>query len=190
MINLPTPEDLKRYRKNCGLTQKELAEKASVSQALIARIETGTVDPSLSTLRRILEVLNETHQKELKAINVAVIEVITIQASDPLSKASKLMFDNGISQLPVCDANGHVIGAIKEKTISMKLIAKGTDILSKPITEIMVKEDALPMLPSSTSLRSVEDLLTQHGHSAVLLMDGGKIVGILTKADVIKTYLR
>ncbi|MHA1652158.1 MAG: helix-turn-helix domain-containing protein, partial [Candidatus Helarchaeota archaeon] len=35
-MNLPRPEDLKRYRKQIGLTQQELAEKASVSQSLIA----------------------------------------------------------------------------------------------------------------------------------------------------------
>lgn len=189
MTNLPTPEDLKRYRKNCGLTQQELAKRASVSQSLIARIEAGTVDPRLSTVRKILNVINETNQKELKAIDVAVKKVITIQETDPISKASKLISENGISQVPVCNAAGHVIGAIKEKTITMNLIKKGTDVLIQPIREIMMKDDNLPTLPTSASLKSVEDLLTQHGHSAVLLMDEGKAAGIITKADVIKTYL-
>ena len=189
MINLPTPEDFKRLRKNCGLTQQELAEKASVSQSLIARIEAGTVDPRLSTVRKILNVLTETNQKELKAIDVAVKKVITIQEIDPISKASKLMSEIGISQVPVCNAAGHVIGTIKEKTITMNLINKGTGILTLPTKEIMTKDDNLPMLPIAASLKSVEDLLTQHGQSAVLLMDEGKIAGIITKADVIKKYL-
>ncbi|MHA1431033.1 MAG: helix-turn-helix domain-containing protein, partial [Candidatus Freyarchaeota archaeon] len=54
MFRLPTPEDIKRLRKKVGLTQTELAEKAGVSQSLIARIESGSVDPRLSTLQRIL----------------------------------------------------------------------------------------------------------------------------------------
>ena len=190
MITLPTPEDLKRERKARGLTQQGLAEKASVSQSLIARIEAGTVDPRLSTVRKILKVLSETHQKELKAFDVAVTKVITIRETDSISKASKLMFDNGFSQVPVCNANGHVLGAIKEKTITMNLMKHGTDILSQPVSEIMTKDDALPILPITSSLKSVEDLLSQHGHSAVLLTDEGKIEGIITKADVIRTYLR
>ncbi|MHA1129311.1 MAG: CBS domain-containing protein [Candidatus Helarchaeota archaeon] len=190
MINLPTPEDLKRYRKNIGLTQQELAERASVSQSLIARIEAGTVDPRLSTVRKILHVINEFQQKELKAIDVAITNVITIQESDLVSVASKLMFEKGFSQLPVCDTNGRVVGSIKETTISRNLIHKGTEILLKQVKEIMDKDDALPSLPLSASLRSVEALLIQHGHSAVLLMDEGEIAGIVTKADVIRAYLR
>ncbi len=190
MINLPTSEDLKRYRKKIGLTQQELAEKASVSQSLIARIEAGTVDPRLSTVRKILRVINDFQQKELKAIDAAITKVITVQESDLVSNASKLMFENGFSQLPVCDANGRVVGSIKEKTISWNLIEKGTDILSKKVKDIMNKDDALPMLPFSASLRSVEALLVQHEHSAVLLMDEGEIAGLVTKADVIRAYLR
>jgi len=51
------PEDLRRMRRNAGLTQKELAKKAGVSQSLIARIETRTVDPRLSTLQKIVDAL-------------------------------------------------------------------------------------------------------------------------------------
>ena len=190
MINLPTSEDLKQLRKKSGLTQQELAEKAFLSQSLIARIEAGTVDPRLSTVRKIIDVINKTQQKELKAIDVAVTNVTTIQEIDLVSTASTIMFNNGFSQLPVCNADGQVIGSIKEKTITQKLIEMGTEILSRPIKEIINKDDALPMLPISSSLESVEDLLIQHGHSAVLLMDASKIVGIITKADVIRTYLR
>ena len=189
-MNLPTPEDLKKFRKNCGLTQQELAERASVSQSLIARIEAGSVDPRLSTIRRILKVLNDTVQKELKAINVAVTEVITVEETDSISKASKIIFNHGFSQVPVCDVDEHVIGAIKETTITSNLIKNGTGILSQPIKEIMTKDDALPMLPVTASLKAVEDLLIQHGDPAVLLINEGKIAGIITKADLIRNYLR
>ncbi|MHA1265677.1 MAG: CBS domain-containing protein [Candidatus Helarchaeota archaeon] len=189
MIYLPTPEDLKRYRKRRGLTQQELARRASVSQSLIARIEAGTVDPRISTVRRIVEVLNKTQQKELKAIDVAIKEVVTVKETDTIDKASKLIFEKGYSQLPVIDTNGRVIGAIKEKTITMNLIIHGMKILTKPVKEILIGDDTLPLLPSTAPLKNVETLLTQHGHSAVLLMDAGKIAGIITKADVIKTYL-
>jgi len=44
---LPTPEELKKRRTNLNLTQNELARLAGVSQPLIARIESGDVDPRL-----------------------------------------------------------------------------------------------------------------------------------------------
>lgn len=40
-------------RKNSGLTQKELSEKTGIAQADISKLENGSANPSLRTLRRI-----------------------------------------------------------------------------------------------------------------------------------------
>lgn len=41
-------------RVRAGLSQRELARRARTSQSAIARIENGTVSPSLETLRRLV----------------------------------------------------------------------------------------------------------------------------------------
>lgn len=41
-------------REDAGLTQRELAERAGVTQSEIARIEAGNREPSIPTLQRIL----------------------------------------------------------------------------------------------------------------------------------------
>ena len=61
----PSPEEIKALRKKAKLTQQELAEKAGVSQSLIARIESGTVNPRLSTLIRIMKALEEYVESEI-----------------------------------------------------------------------------------------------------------------------------
>lgn len=45
---------VKRVREGSGLSQRELARKASTSQSVIARIELGETDPSWSTLSKII----------------------------------------------------------------------------------------------------------------------------------------
>jgi transcriptional regulator with XRE-family HTH domain len=45
---------LKLARLEAGLSQRELAERAGVSQSEIARIESGQREPSIPTLQRIL----------------------------------------------------------------------------------------------------------------------------------------
>ena len=47
----------KKTRKNSGLTQLEVAEKANVSVNYYARIERGEVSPSLETLKDIMKIL-------------------------------------------------------------------------------------------------------------------------------------
>lgn len=51
-------ERLRYLREQRNLTQKQLADLASVSQATIAHIEKSTKDPSVETLRKIAEALD------------------------------------------------------------------------------------------------------------------------------------
>lgn len=51
-------ERLRYLREQRNLTQKQLADLASVSQATIAHIEKLTKDPSVETLRKISEALD------------------------------------------------------------------------------------------------------------------------------------
>ncbi len=47
-----------RARAAAGLTQTELAERVSMKQPNIARLEGGTYQPSVATLQRLAEALN------------------------------------------------------------------------------------------------------------------------------------
>ena len=42
-------------RKKCNMTQKELEEKTGIDQSDISKIERGSANPSLSTLKRLAE---------------------------------------------------------------------------------------------------------------------------------------
>ena len=50
---------LRQARRRAGLTQRELAEKASVPQSQVAKIESGAVVPRVDTLDRLLEACGE-----------------------------------------------------------------------------------------------------------------------------------
>lgn len=42
-------------RKDSGMTQKELSEKTGINQSDISKLENGTANPSLKTLRRLAD---------------------------------------------------------------------------------------------------------------------------------------
>ena len=50
--------ELIELRKKKGLTQKDLAYKIGTKQAAIARIESGRVNPTVSSLEKIASALN------------------------------------------------------------------------------------------------------------------------------------
>ncbi|MEM2145020.1 MAG: CBS domain-containing protein [Candidatus Jordarchaeaceae archaeon] len=180
MFRLPTPEDVKRLRRKVGLTQTELAKKAGVSQSLIARIESGSVDPRLSTLQKILNAMQVANEESLTAKDIMFSPVITIESDALVSEATELMRNKDISQLPVVK-QGRSIGSINDQIIVQHL-SKGQQIFQKRVEEIM--EEAFPSVSPSTKVEVVHQLLAS-GHSAVLVIDKGAIIGIITKIDLI-----
>jgi transcriptional regulator with XRE-family HTH domain len=50
---------LREVRRRHGLTQAQLAARASTSQAAISRIERGLVSPSVAMLARLLDLMGE-----------------------------------------------------------------------------------------------------------------------------------
>lgn len=51
---------IKRRRKELGITQKELAIRCGMKQSAIARIESETISPTLSTLQQIADAMTLT----------------------------------------------------------------------------------------------------------------------------------
>jgi len=180
---LPTPSEIRILRKKAGLTQKELAKRAGVSQSLIARIEAGTVDPRLSTLRRILKAIEEASKEKMaKITDIMTDSIISVQINDKVKKAVELMWKYGVSQLPVLDGT-RLCGSIREETIMKAMITEKPErILEEPVGELM--EEPLPSVNPRADIEDVIKLLIS-GYPAVLVIDKGKVIGIITKIDVI-----
>lgn len=187
MSGLPTPEYIRMLRKRLGITQKELARRAGVSQSLIARIERGTVDPRLSTIRRILSVLESAEPMGERVVNVMRGPVVTVEPDTPLEKIARTMWEKGISQVPVITRQGRVIGTVEEKDLVDAIIKYGSHALKLRAKEIM--DDPLPIVSIGERLENVVNLLMS-GTPAVLVVKEGRLVGIVTKSDIIAYQLR
>jgi transcriptional regulator with XRE-family HTH domain len=48
---------IKKARKSCGLTQGDLATKASMAQSIVSAIESGGRNPTIRTLKRLARAL-------------------------------------------------------------------------------------------------------------------------------------
>jgi len=187
LYHIPTPSDLKRLRKEANLTQKELAEIAGVSQPLIARMENegkNSVDPRVSTLKKVLNAILTVNENKQRVIEFATKNVIRVLMNDDVLKAASIMSNKGISQLVVVDKNNKIIGSIREKYLTRKLLEIGNSILNDKISTHL--EDPFPEISVSTPFYEVKSLLLDN--DALILIDKGDLAGIVTKADIIKFY--
>lgn len=175
-MDLPTPADLRERRTSLGLTQSELAGRADVSQPLIARIEGGDVDPRLSTLRRIVGALEEAKSAVMHASDLMHEGVVTVAPDDGVREAIDVMIREGYSQLPVV-RDGRPRGIISNSDIRR---LDEEDAGGLPVAEAM-RESITTVEPDAT----LDEVNAHLNHQdAVMVVRDGRLVGIITEADV------
>jgi predicted transcriptional regulator len=182
-MQLPTPEDLKKRRNELGLTQSDLAKRAGVSQPLIARIESGDVDPRLSTVKKILDAFEEAEKEQQIIIkDLMHSPVIHVSPDDSVEEVVNLMHLHGFSQIPVLD-KGVPVGSISEDMI-VRLMSESK---KKSISQLKISEimgESFPAVSPGISISVVSHIL--EGNPAVLVVEKGTVVGVVTKHDVMK----
>jgi predicted transcriptional regulator len=175
-MELPTPEDLRERRTELELTQSELADRADVSQPLIARIEGGDVDPRLSTLRRIVDALQEAEGGVLRARDLMHSPVVSVAPDDSVHETTELMNEKGYSQVPVV-REGSPQGLIGTSDIRQRPEENVGDL---PVAEVM--GESMTAVEPDATLDAVDSHLDHN--DAVLVVEDGETVGIITEADV------
>jgi len=176
-ILLVTGTSLKKLRLEAGLTQKKLAELIGVSQAHIAKIERGKVDPRLSTVNKILAVISKGRSVTCK--DIMTEGVLSAKPNNSVLKVSEVMVRHAISQMPVLDGS-RIIGTITEENIISNL---GADVAEKRVKNIMGAP--LPTVSEETAVDIMRPLLKRH--QGVLVTKGKELVGIITRSDLLKT---
>ena len=189
-FRVPSPKELQDLRKKVGLTQAELAERVGISQSLVARIEKGQVNPSVGTLKRILNIIEEQKEShstirdllKWKGHSSKLNPLIWVSPEDKVRRAVILMRRHGISQLPVLKGNTS-IGSISDGVIIKQLMTIG----SQTVFALSVHEIMEPAFPTIDINENVESALSKiaSGIDAILVLDEERPVGIITKIDII-----
>ena len=184
---LPELEEIPKRRKLLALTQSQLAKLAGVSQSLIAKIESNRIEPLYETAKKIFKALeNEKRNGKtvVKAKDVHNTKVISINKNNTITGASQIMHKHGYSQLPVSDDHKKIVGSISEHTIN-DYLAKGHDIKSLSKMQISgIMDSAFPLVNENYPVELIASVLG-YAH-AVLTTRRGRVVGIITKSDLLK----
>jgi predicted transcriptional regulator len=178
MPMISSGKELRKKRLARKLTQAKLAADSGVSQSLVARIEAGSVDPRLSTLKKISECLGE---RQRTAGDVMSKPVIFALPTDNVAHAAAEMSRFSISQMPVMDKRRQV-GSLVDSRIVRVLASHPSDAGSIPISEVM--GEPFPEVAHDLPLDGVYEMLEKN--AAVLVVDSGVVRGIVSRADVLR----
>lgn len=148
----------------------------------------------------------------INAADIMTKTVVTAEPGDKVRDIAQKLADHDISAVPVCDESGHVIGMVsegdllspftKDKMLKrawwLELLTEGNTLA--PEFENYLKLDArcardlmtTPVVTATeeTSLPDLADLITSKKVKRVPILRNGALVGIVSRADVVRALAR
>ncbi len=112
----------------------------------------------------------------MKTEDVMTTRVITVKENQTKQQAARLLSQHRISGLPVVNNDNAVVGVVTEY-----------DVISKEgqtVAEIMTR-GVISVTPD-TDLEEVSRILVHERIKRLLVLDQGKLVGIVSRADLVR----
>jgi IMP dehydrogenase len=106
-----------------------------------------------------------------------IMDPVTVEPSKLLSEALEVMRDNRISGVPVVD-RGKPVGILTARDIRF------ASDLHQPVSALMTKE--LVTVPPGVATDQAKELLHQHRIEKLLVVDDGRLVGLITIKDLLQ----
>ena len=141
--------------------------------------------------------------------DVMTESVITVEPATPLKDVAQLLVDRRISGLPVVDAEGSVLGIVSEADLLLK--EQGAESVGRRRFAWLLGDDAATRsrraklaattageamtapavtVSPATALAAAAELMTTHGVNRLPVVEDGRLVGIVTRADLVRAFVR
>ncbi|PWT94007.1 MAG: cystathionine beta-synthase [Blastocatellia bacterium] len=110
--------------------------------------------------------------------------LVSLLPTDSVGQALEKMDELGLSQIPVLD-NGRSVGSLRENRVLAKVV-RNRELLTSPVSEVM--EAGFPTVDVDAASTEVTRKLQTS--PAVLIEEYGRIIGIITRHDVLDLKLK
>ncbi|RMH16152.1 MAG: pyridoxal-phosphate dependent enzyme, partial [Gemmatimonadetes bacterium] len=108
-------------------------------------------------------------------------DLVSVEPMTPVRVAVSTLTSYGVSQLPVI-LEGECVGSIAEGEL-MAAVIENPDLLDRPVESVM--DAPFPVVDRHVDAEEATRLLTRR-NAAVLVRDGERLTGILTRYDVVQ----
>jgi CBS domain-containing protein len=143
----------------------------------------------------------------MKVRDLMTTDVVTVGPEDSLKDVASILTGLGVSGLPVCDVDRHVMGVISEADILYKeldpkertggalaWLVDGTDGRTMRKARARKAREAMSVPPITISpFRPVAEaarVMTLQGINRLPVVKGDRLVGIITRADLVRAFVR
>lgn len=108
--------------------------------------------------------------------------VIWAMTNNTLYDVAKLMNENHIGSIPVCDGNQKLVGIITDRDIILRGIASDKDVKKTKTVDIMTTE--VIKTSKDTEISWVADIMAKNQIRRIPVVENEKLVGIISIGDL------
>jgi CBS domain-containing protein len=110
-----------------------------------------------------------------------------VRSSDFVVQALQLMRDHRVRAVLVVDDN-KLVGIVTQGDCAIKVLLPGKDAKATVVSEVMTR-DPMTVRPADP-LEACMGLMANRGFRHLPVLDGGKLVGVVSVGDVVKDQVR
>ncbi len=110
-----------------------------------------------------------------------VSDVITIEPSTSVVDAAKRMIQEEKGPLPVVEG-GRPVAMVTDRDIIARVVAEGRDPNSLTVDDVATRD--LVTIGPDQDVEEAQRLMDQHQLDRILVVEGDRLVGIISEADI------
>lgn len=110
---------------------------------------------------------------------------VTVACGEPIERVSMTMRRLGIHQVPVVDESGRLAGIVSDRDIRSAIGYGERNSELALVAEDVMTPDVVTLGPDTELVQAVQ-ILRQRRFGGIPVTQGGKVVGIITKHDLLR----
>lgn len=118
----------------------------------------------------------------MKAKDCMCNSVVWLNPDSSVSECARLMGEQHVGSIPVCDQNQNVVGLVTDRDILLRAVAANKDINNTKLSEIMTTK--VCCCEANNDIEQVTKLMAENQVRRIPVIDKNKIVGMLTLTDL------
>jgi CBS domain-containing protein len=123
--------------------------------------------------------MSSSNLKPITAGELMTREVVTASPETPVGELARTLLGHQIGGVPVVNGAGTLVGMVSGFDVISKSGAEAADIMSRGV--VSVTEDA--------GVEDVVGLMGLHGIRRVPVVENGRIIGIISRSDLLRHYV-
>ena len=139
-------------------------------------------------MRRVDYMVGARDFKTLEAEQFMQDVVTSFRVEDTVDRLAGAMSDGGFGSVPILAKDGKLVGIVSEFDL-LKAIEEGKEMTKLTAGEIMVK-DPITVSRDTLSMEIIQLLQERHFIRTPVVDADGKLVGVVSRRDIIQGYLR